>query len=244
MNGKLIIIGSPIGSHLDVSQRMIEAVTKSKFIAVENITLFKQFVNDLYVECTAELIEIAYEVDDDKEIRNYPYILDLLLSGNDVYVISDEGMPGIADPGHKLIDLIIAEGHDINITSSPGPSTVMAAVAVAGCLTRFSFEGFLSHNKEERIMHLNRIKDHGIPQVFFLMNQERTMLPNEPFKFSNQILEFLDEAIDAYGQDKKSTLCYNLTLPNELVVRKTLGQLRDHLLSNERVSGNFCLVVH
>ncbi len=243
MAGKLHLIGSPIGNINDISITTTEAIKSARYIAVENPILFKDFCNRVGVECNAELIDIAYEEDDDKETKEYPRVLELLIDNNDVFIISDEGMPGIADPGEQIVKKIIQDGR-IEITSTAGPSAIMAAVSVAGCMNRFSFEGFLPHDKEHRINHLNKIKNNDIPMVFYIMNKQRNLLPNQSTDFSDHIFLFLDEAIDAFGKNKKSTLCYNLTRKDEVIIRKTLGELKDYLLSNQRIDGNCCIVIH
>lgn len=243
MFGKLHLIGSPIGNIKDISFTTIDSIKSAKYIVVENPILFKEFCNRINVDCDAELIDIAYEEDDDKEFREYEYILSLLLNGKDVFIISDEGMPGVADPGEQIVKRIINDGR-IDITSTPGPSAIMAAVSVAGCMNRFSFEGFMSHKKEERVDHLNKIKNNNIPMVFYIMNKERNLLPNQSTEFSNHIFLFLEEVIDAFGYNKKSTLCYNLTRDDELIIRKSLGDLKEHLMSIERIDGNCCIVIH
>lgn len=243
MTGKLRLIGSPIGNIKDISFTTIDAIENARYIAVENPILFKEFCSRINVNYSAELIDIAYEQGNDKEAKEYDYILSLLLGGNDVFIISDEGMPGIADPGEKIVKKVIEDGR-IEITSTPGPSAIMAAVSVAGCMNRFSFEGFMSHDKEERVRHLSKIKNNEIPMVFYIMNKERNLLPNESAEFSNHIFLFLEEVIDAFGQNKNSTLCYNLTRTDELIIRKPLGELRDYLMSTERIDGNCCIVIH
>jgi 16S rRNA (cytidine1402-2'-O)-methyltransferase len=243
MYGKLHLIGSPIGNIKDISFITIEAIKNAKYIAVENPILFKDFCNKVGVEYFAELIDIAYEDGDDKETKEYPRILELLIGGNDVFIISDEGMPGIADPGEQIVKRVIQDGR-VEITSTAGPSAILAAVSVAGCMNRFSFEGFLPHSKEERLNHLNKIKSNDIPMVFYIMNKQRNLLPNQSTEFSDHIFLFLDEAIDIFGKDKKSTLCYNLTRQDEIIIRKTLAELKDYLSSNERIDGNCCIVIH
>jgi len=243
MFGKLHLVGSPIGNIRDISFTTIDSIKNAKYIAVENPLLFKDFCSNIQVDCNAELIDIAYEKDNDKEFKEYEYILSLLLNGDDVFIVSDEGMPGVADPGEQIVKRIIEDGR-IDITSTPGPSAIMAAVSVAGCMNRFSFEGFMSHKKEERVNHLNNIKNNNIPMVFFIMNKERNTFPNQSAEFSNHIFLFLDEVIEAFGQARKSTLCYNLTRDDELIIRKTLGELKDYLLSNQRIDGNCCIVIH
>jgi 16S rRNA (cytidine1402-2'-O)-methyltransferase len=243
MFGKLYLIGSPIGNIDDISFTTIQAIKTAKYIAVENPLLFKDFCSRISVECSAELIDIAYEEGNDKEAKEYDRIIDLLVSGNDIFIISDEGMPGIADPGEQIVKRIIEDGR-VEITSTPGPSAIMAAVSVAGCMNRFSFEGFLSHDKQDRINHLNKIKNNDIPMVFYIMNKQRNLLPNQKADFSDHIFLFLDEVINAFGKHKQSTLCYNLTRQDELIIRKNLGDLKDYLLSNDRIDGNCCIVIH
>lgn len=155
MAGKLHLIGSPIGNKLDISDRLIESIKNATTICVEDIDRFEEFCHANSFNYTAELIDVLYSPNNDRELNSSEYIINKLISGEDVHIISDEGMPGVADPGSILFTKAV--NNNIEIIVSPGPSTIIAAAALAGVFNRFSFEGFLPHDSNERTRYLSLI---------------------------------------------------------------------------------------
>lgn len=240
--GTLYIVGMPIGSQSDVSKRMTDVIENQKRIVVEQARIFRFTCDQLGIKLRddVELIEIKYESGKNFENFHKDRLIDLLKNGEDLYVVSDEGMPGIADPGTKLIQSAIKE--NIRVTSSPGPSSIMAAITVAGVEGGFSFEGFMSHEEERRPSEWQNHKTKLKPMVFLVMNRESNSHPMEKSIFSEHMITFLKEAVQYLGEDREAVLCYNLTQHNEQVIR---GKLIDLLnMTNEnRIDGNCSIVI-
>jgi 16S rRNA (cytidine1402-2'-O)-methyltransferase len=128
----------------------------------------------------------------------------------DVLVVSDAGMPTVSDPGFVLVRAAIEAG--IAVTVIPGPSAVLAALAVSGLPTdRFSFEGFLPRKAGER-------------KKFFteLLNEPRTMVF---FESPHRIKDSLSDAASVFGPDRKATVSRELTKKFEETVRGSLADL-------------------
>lgn len=243
--GKLYIVGLPIGNWDDISVRALNYIKTAKNIVIEREEAFERIwpalgmsrpnVNIISIEMDSN----GGEPGTSYELVNMNKILDLLNSGEDVHIISDDGMPGVADPGELIIKNAIANG--IEITATPGPSVAIAAVAVAGCPHNFSFESFLPFVKEERMKYIRDRKHMFAPMVFVLRNLTRSE-DNKP-AFHPEIPEFLSEAVDILGKERRAVLCYNLTKPNEKVVRGTLEQLRDFFNSEPRGEDLISIVI-
>lgn len=240
--GTLHVIGMPIGSKLDVSKRMIEVIENQKRIVVEQDKIFRFMCKDLGINLRddVELIEIKYETKKDYELFNKDMLIELLKNGEDLYLVSDEGMPGIADPGTKIIRAAIKE--NIKVTSSPGPSSIMAAVTVAGVEGGFSFEGFMSLDASRRPTEWEANKTKIKPMVFLVMNKQANSEPGIALGFSDHMVTFLDEATKYLGEDREAVICYNLTQHNENIIRGRLIDLLN-MTKNNRIDGNCCIVI-
>jgi 16S rRNA (cytidine1402-2'-O)-methyltransferase len=251
MSGTLYIVGGPIGNKKDASPFFIESIQKAKYLVVEQIDiLFDQLKKFNAPNPTGELIPIEYvslagEPGKSLELENLDKIINILKNGEDVYLVSDEGMPGIADPGELLIREAIK--NDINIYATPGPSVVLSAVAIAGCLHKFSFEGFLSFDSWDRGHEWKELKNRVNPMVFLIKNRERNVIPDLPGPYSDHIFELMEEAMETFGENRKAVLMYNLTSEDyghpQSVFRGTLKYLYDFVKNNERLPGNCCIVI-
>lgn len=240
--GKLFLIGLPVGNWEDMSVRSYKYIKNAKNIVIEREEAFEKIWPQLGMEKPSiNTISIEYDSDGGEpgeayELHNMEKILQLLKNGEDVYLISDEGMPGVADPGARIVKRCILEG--IEVTSTPGPSVVMAAVAVTGTMHNFIFESFLPFIKEERLLFLEERKDYRYPMVLMLRNAKRGQ------EFHDEIPNFLEEAISILGKTRKASLCYNLTMDNEKVVHDTLDGLRLYFNNEPRnILDQICIVI-
>lgn len=152
-------------------------------------------------------------------------LLDELRTGLRVLVVSDAGMPGVSDPGYRLVRMAIDEG--IPVTVLPGPSAALAALVVSGLpVDRFCFEGFLPRRTGERRRRLQQLVD-----------EERTMIF---FEAPHRIEATLADLAAAFGADRPAALCRELTKTYEEVRR---GSLADLVASAEGTRGEITLVV-
>lgn len=244
MAGKLHLIGSPIGNKLDISDRLIESIKNATTICVEDIDRFEEFCHANSFNYTAELIDVLYSPNNDRELNSSEYIINKLISGEDVHIISDEGMPGVADPGSILFTKAV--NNNIEIIVSPGPSTIIAAAALAGVFNRFSFEGFLPHDSNERTRYWKYLSTLNHPMIFLLQNPmnmpvstpDKTYASNE----SSNVFVFLKEAIENLG-DRECMYGVDITTSKQKIIRSTLDDLYLEL-SNNNYPGNVCIVIY
>jgi 16S rRNA (cytidine1402-2'-O)-methyltransferase len=243
--GKLYLVGLPVGNWEDMPPRALRYIKTAKNIVMESEEAFEMIWPSLGIEkpnanfITIEMVSTGGEPGKSYELDNMQKILDLLEAGEDVHLISDDGMPGVADPGELITKQAIANG--IEITATPGPSVALAAVAVAGCMHNFTFESFLPFEKDERIKYISQRKYLHAPMVFVLRNTKRSF--NNQVAYSDEIPEFLAEAAEVLGENRKAVLCYNLTKENEKVIRGTLKELHEYFTTTPREPDLITIVI-
>ena len=217
----LILAATPIGNLSDSSSRLIEHLGSSRFIAAEDTRTLLKLANGLGVKLNAKLFSLhehneAERVEQLLEIAKY----------EDVLVVTDAGMPTVSDPGFVLVRAAIEAG--IAVTVIPGPSAVLAALAVSGLPTdRFSFEGFLPRKSGER-------------KKFFtdLVTEARTMVF---FESPHRIQDSLRDALTVFGPDRRATVSRELTKKFEETARGSLAELLEWAAIEPR--GELVLVI-
>ena len=153
-------------------------------------------------------------------------LIEKLLAGNSIALVSDAGTPLISDPGEELVSAAAENG--IKITVIPGCTASVAALVLSGLSTgRFAFEGFLPQRRSERIRYLENIK-----------YEERTLIFYEG---PHRLKAMLNDVLEVFG-DRKCAVVRELTKIHEEVVRGSLSQILSHFESNEP-RGEFVIVV-
>jgi 16S rRNA (cytidine1402-2'-O)-methyltransferase len=163
---------------------------------------------DIEVTFTARVLSF-FEGNEEERSRE---LLAELKSGATVLVVSDAGMPTISDPGFALVRACSEQGVEIQVV--PGPSSVIAALAVSGLSTdRFSFEGFIPRKSGERKKFFQK-----------LASETRTMIF---FESPHRITESLEDAATVFGSERKASLSRELTKKFEETLRATLSELAE-----------------
>lgn len=148
----LYIVATPIGNLEDITLRAIRVMKEVALIAAEDTRVTRKLLShyDIHTPLT------AYH--QHSKGRRSEEILERLLAGDDVAVVSDAGTPGISDPGHELIALCIESG--IKVVGIPGPNAVTTALVVSGLPTsHFAFDGFPPRKESERRAYFRGIKN-------------------------------------------------------------------------------------
>lgn len=141
--GTLYIVATPIGNLQDITLRAIEVLQKAELVACEDTRrtgLLLKFINEKFPSTTQKRPTMLsyYE---DNEFKRMPQLLNALINGMDVVLVSDAGTPTISDPGFKLVRECVSS--DIPVVSIPGPSSVISALVVSGLPTdKFLFFGY------------------------------------------------------------------------------------------------------
>ena len=136
MKGKLYVVGTPIGNLGDFSKRAVDTLNEVDFIAAEDTRVTLKLLNNLKIKTPM----VSYHEHNMHERGKS--ITDRILCGESCAIVTDAGMPCISDPGELLVKECAEL--DIEVLAVPGPSALIAALAVSGLNTgRFTFEGFL-----------------------------------------------------------------------------------------------------
>ena len=217
----LYLVATPIGNLSDISERAIKVLTEVDFIAAEDTRNSLRLLSALGIK--NELV--SYHEHNKKSSGER--LVARLLSGDSCALITDAGMPAISDPGEDIVRLCADAG--ITVSVIPGACAAVSALSLSGLYTgRFAFEGFLSANKSERRKQLDKVK-----------TEDRTIIFYEaPHKLKATLLDMRD----AFGGERKISLCRELTKLNEEIKRTTLGEAVAYYSANEP-RGEFVLVV-
>lgn len=221
MSGTLYLVGTPIGNLGDLSVRALETLRSADFIAAEDTRVTAKLLNHFAIKKPC----VSYY--EHNKYASGEKILARILAGETCALVTDAGMPAISDPGEDLVALCAKAG--VCVCAIPGPCAAVTALSVSGLPTgRFCFEGFLSTNKKSRREHLDSLK-----------SERRTMIFYEaPHKLQNT----LKDLTDAFGPERRISLCRELTKLHEQILRMTLGEALAYYTENDP-RGEYVLIL-
>ncbi|WP_028656777.1 16S rRNA (cytidine(1402)-2'-O)-methyltransferase [Nocardioides sp. J54] len=222
MTGVLVLAGTPIGQVGDAPPRLAEELAAADVVAAEDTRRLRRLTTDLGIELRGRVVSYF----EGNESARTPTLVEALVAGERVVLVTDAGMPSVSDPGYRLVAAAVEQG--IRVTAVPGPSAVLTALAVSGLpVDRFCFEGFLPRKAGERA---RRLADLGAEQ--------RTMVF---FEAPHRTEAALAAMRDAFGADRAAVVCRELTKTHEEVRRGPLAELVDW--AAEGVRGEVTIVV-
>jgi 16S rRNA (cytidine1402-2'-O)-methyltransferase len=221
MAGALLVVSTPIGNLEDLSARARRALAEADLVACEDTRRTGLLLLRLGIR------RPLLSLHEHNERQRLPRLLSALEQGSRVALVSDAGTPLLSDPGYLLVREAAARG--IPVEAVPGPSSLLAALVVAGLpVIPFTFAGFPPHKAGRR-------------RSFFaaLAPVEHTLVF---FESPHRIVATLEAAIEALG-DRPAALCRELTKLHEEVLRGTLSSLRQDLATRGTIKGEIVLVV-
>jgi 16S rRNA (cytidine1402-2'-O)-methyltransferase len=221
--GILYIVATPIGNLADFSQRGLDVLRSVRLIVAEDTRHSQRLLQHYGIQ--AELQSLH----DHNERRRVPGVIERLLAGDNVALISDAGTPLLSDPGHVLVTSAIAGG--IVVSPIPGPSAITAALSAAGLpLQRFIFMGFLPPKQGARRAALQDLR--GEAGVVVL------------FESTHRILELLDDIRAELGAGRGVVLARELTKLHETFLRGTAAEVLSHLQNDpDQCRGEFVVLL-
>jgi len=221
-SGVLTVAAVPIGQPADGSLRLATALATAHVIAAENTHRVRRLAAALGVTLAGR-IEHYQDVGEKDKADD---LVQVLAGGQDVLLVTEAGMPGVSDPGYRLVAAAAAAG--ITVTVLPGPSAVTAALAVSGLPSdRFCFEGFPPRRAGPRARRFAELATEPRTMVFF--------------ESRRRVEETLGELAAAFGADRRAVACRELTKTYEEIRRGTLAELAGWATAGVR--GEITLVV-
>ena len=219
--GELFLCATPIGNLEDMPVRAVRIMKEADLIAAEDTRNSIKLINHFEIDTPMTSYHEYNKVDKAK------VLVDKMLAGQTVALITDAGTPGISDPGEELVRQAVQAG--INVTSVPGPAACINALIISGLPTRrFVFEAFLPSDKKERAAVLEE-----------LSHETRTMIIYEA---PHRLGRTLAELAEVLGGNRQIAVCKELTKRHETVYRSDIKGAVDYYNANEP-RGEYVLVI-
>jgi 16S rRNA (cytidine1402-2'-O)-methyltransferase len=221
--GRLVLVGAPLGNVGDASARLREVLASADVIAAEDTRRLHRLAKDLDITITAKVVSYF----EGNEERRTPDLVEALRGGAQLAIVTDGGMPSVSDPGYRLVRAALDAG--FAVTAAPGPSAVTTALALSGLpCDRFCFEGFLPRTGSHRRSRLRELAAEPRTLVFF--------------EAPHRIAGALADLAATFGDDRSAAVCRELTKTYEEVRRGTLGELAAWAVDGE-TRGEITVVV-
>jgi len=222
-SGTLYVVATPIGNLADISQRAIQVLSEVDFIAAEDTRHSRQLLN--YLAISKPMVSMH----EHNERQKAEALLDRLLGGESMALISDAGTPLISDPGYHLVRL--AREKHIQVTPVPGACALIAALSVSGLPTdHFRFEGFLPHKPSARQSRLQALSNEIVTMVFY--------------ESGHRIVDSVEDMKAIFGEQRPAILAREITKTFETVLGSTLAEIALQLGADDNQrKGEFVLVI-
>lgn len=211
MAGTLYLCATPIGNLEDMTFRVIRTLKEVDLIAAEDTRNSIKLLNHFEIHTPMTSYHEYNKIEKGRKL------VEKLLEGQNIALITDAGTPGISDPGEELVKMCYEAG--VSVTSLPGAAACITALTLSGLSTRrFAFEAFLPADKKERQEVLAELE-----------NETRTMIIYEA---PHRLLRTLKELLERLG-DRKITICRELTKRHETAFATTLSGAVSHYEAKE-----------
>ncbi len=219
--GELYLCATPIGNLEDMTFRCIRVLKEADVIAAEDTRNSIKLLNHFEIKTPMT----SYH--EFNKVEKARVLVEKMLKGEMVALITDAGTPGISDPGEELVRQCIEAG--IKVTPVPGAAACINALIMSGMPTRrFCFEAFLPSDKKEKADVLEQLKA-----------EQRTIIIYEA---PHRLLRTLTELESALGGMRKIAVCKELTKRHETVYRDTISGALGYYTANEP-KGEYVLVI-
>ncbi len=204
--GTLVLAGTPIGDVADAPPRLAAELESADVVAAEDTRRLRRLTQALGVQVGGRVVSYF----EGNETARTPELVEALVGGARVLLVTDAGMPSVSDPGYRLVAAAVER--DIKVTAVPGPSAVLTALALSGLpVDRFCFEGFLPRKAGERLSRLKEVAEDRRTLVYF--------------EAPHRIDDTLAAMAEAFGDERRAAVCRELTKTYEEVKRGSLAEL-------------------
>ncbi|WNZ10922.1 16S rRNA (cytidine(1402)-2'-O)-methyltransferase [Streptomyces sp. 11x1] len=222
MTGILVLAGTPIGEIADAPPRLAQELAGADVVAAEDTRRLRRLTQALGVQPGGRIVSYF----EGNEAARTPELVEALVGGARVLLVTDAGMPSVSDPGYRLVAAAVEK--DIRVTAVPGPSAVLTALALSGLpVDRFCFEGFPPRKAGERLARLREVAEDRRTLVYF----------EAPHRLDTTLAAMAE----VFGAGRRAAVCRELTKTYEEVRRGPLGELAEW--AADGVRGEITVVV-
>lgn len=220
MPGTLYLVATPIGNLQDVTFRALDVLRSVSVIACEDTRHTIKLLNHFRISNRL----ISYHEHNENERADE--LVDRLIKGESVAIVSDAGTPGICDPGFRVVQGAIQAG--VNVVAVPGSAAFVSAATISGLPTdSLFFGGFLPSKKSDRRRRLEEVRDMPATLVFY--------------ETPHRLGKSLADCVDILGQ-RDAAVARELTKLHEEIARGTLDELASRF-ADKKVKGEIVLVI-
>ena len=218
----LYLVGTPIGNLEDITLRAVRVLKEADQIACEDTRQTQKLLNHYGISTRT----VSYH--EHNEMTRTPEIVLDLEGGACVALVTDAGMPGISDPGFRLISLAIR--HHIQVVPIPGASAFLAALVASGLPTdSFRFSGFLPPKTGQRRQMLESIKASPRTQVFY--------------EAPHRVKDAVKDAVEVLGKERQLVIAREVTKIHEEFLRGRAGEILETLNARGDIKGEITLLI-
>jgi 16S rRNA (cytidine1402-2'-O)-methyltransferase len=218
----LYLVATPIGNLEDITLRAIRVLKQADLIACEDTRQTQKLLNHYGVETPT----ISYH--EHNEAARAAELIEKLVRGTRIAVVSDAGTPGISDPGFRLISVAIERG--VPVVPIPGPAAFVSAVIASGLPAEsFSFRGFLSPKSTTRRRELESVRNSAHTEIFY--------------EAPHRILAALEDVAATLGPERRVVLARELTKIHEEFLRGTAAQVLEIVKNRGEMKGEIVLLI-
>jgi 16S rRNA (cytidine1402-2'-O)-methyltransferase len=218
----LYLVGTPIGNLEDITLRALRVLKEVDVIACEDTRQTQKLLNHYAITTRTT----SYH--EHNEITKSAELVKEMQEGANVALVTDAGMPGISDPGYRLISLAIR--HRVPVVPIPGASAFLAALVASGLPTdSFRFSGFLPAKRGERQAALEAVRSSPRTQLFY--------------EAPHRIVETLTDVVEVMGEARHVVVAREVTKLHEEFLRGHAGEVLENLKAREVVKGEITLLI-
>jgi len=220
--GTLFLVGTPIGNLEDITLRALRTLKEVDLIACEDTRHTQKLLNHYGMEKRT----VSYH--EHNELERAPELIVHLENGENVAVVSDAGMPGVSDPGYRLVALALR--HHIRVVPIPGASAFLSALVASGLPTdSFGFCGFLPAKAGARRSMLESSRSSPRTQIFY--------------EAPHRLLDTMQDVIENLGPDRRVVVAREVTKIHEEFLRGKAAEVLAELKNRSEVKGEITLLI-
>jgi 16S rRNA (cytidine1402-2'-O)-methyltransferase len=221
-SGTLFLVGTPIGNLEDITLRALRTLKEVDLIACEDTRQTQKLLNHYGIEKRT----VSYH--EHNELERAPELIVHLENGEDVAIVSDAGMPGVSDPGYRLVALAVR--HHIRVVPIPGAAAFLSALVASGLPTdSFRFCGFLPAKAGARRTMLESSRSSPRTQIFY--------------EAPHRLRQTMQDVVDVFGPDRRVVVAREVTKLHEEFLRGRAADVLAELERREEVKGEITLLI-